>query len=477
MNANTEIVITRTVGNATSIVAELDNIEEITVNTLNTTANNGNGANAPDGGISVGDTIQVIGNFTSTSLNYSTIHINGGDGNDTVDISRLSSDHRIVFHGGAGTNHVVGNVRPQDVVDNSATAAPAMDPAGSGPVVPPVTHTDSHRPDEDGGHEHHHHLEHNHTADPVGGPVATPPPSVGEVAPIVGSASGEVLLGTAKAETLLGLGGDDQIFGAGSDDVIEGGAGNDHLDGGAANDVIFGGADDDTIFGGAGNDLIKAGSGDDWAFGGAGNDLLQGDAGSDTLVGGAGDDLFVVTLNDGNDSYFGDAFTGGVGHDTLDLSAITANISANLGTGVGGFGSVASSLSGNDALFSIENIVTGSGNDTIRAGNAVNVMDGGAGHDIFRFGSTVAADGDTIVGFEPGDRIDLSEIDANGGVAGDQGFTLVAGSGAMHLVIDHESHADGDCTVVSGFTANGADAAFHLNIAGNHNLIQSDFNL
>ena len=43
--ANTEIVITRTVGLTTTIIAELDNIEEITVNTLNTTANNGNNPN------------------------------------------------------------------------------------------------------------------------------------------------------------------------------------------------------------------------------------------------------------------------------------------------------------------------------------------------------------------------------------------------------------------------------------------------
>ena len=41
-NADTEIVITRTVGLNTTVIAELDNIEEITVNALNTTANNGN---------------------------------------------------------------------------------------------------------------------------------------------------------------------------------------------------------------------------------------------------------------------------------------------------------------------------------------------------------------------------------------------------------------------------------------------------
>ena len=89
--ANTEIVITRTVGLTTTIIAELDNIEEITVNTLNTTANNGNNPNTPDGGTSDGDTIQVIGNFNApfTSLNFNTITIDGNAGDDTVDISAL----------------------------------------------------------------------------------------------------------------------------------------------------------------------------------------------------------------------------------------------------------------------------------------------------------------------------------------------------------------------------------------------------
>ena len=56
--ANTEIVITRTAGTVTTVVAELDNIEEISVNTLNVTANDGGGLNT---GANSGDTIQVFG--------------------------------------------------------------------------------------------------------------------------------------------------------------------------------------------------------------------------------------------------------------------------------------------------------------------------------------------------------------------------------------------------------------------------------
>jgi Calx-beta domain/RTX calcium-binding nonapeptide repeat (4 copies) len=120
LNANTEIVITRNGTNNASIVAELDNIEEITVNTLNTTANDGNGV--VNSGLNGGDTISVFGDFTQTSLNYSTITINGGTGNDTVDISALTSAHRIVFTTSGGTDTVVGALRPQDVVNGSLSS-------------------------------------------------------------------------------------------------------------------------------------------------------------------------------------------------------------------------------------------------------------------------------------------------------------------------------------------------------------------
>ncbi|HZH50954.1 MAG TPA: peroxidase family protein, partial [Microvirga sp.] len=112
--ATTEIVITRTVGGVESVVAELDNIEEITVNTLNVTANDGGGLNQ---GPSGGDTIQVVGNFTSTSLNFSTITIDGNEGDDTVDISGLESAHRIVFRSNGGNDVIVGSMRAQDVIE------------------------------------------------------------------------------------------------------------------------------------------------------------------------------------------------------------------------------------------------------------------------------------------------------------------------------------------------------------------------
>jgi Ca2+-binding RTX toxin-like protein len=170
------------------------------------------------------------------------------------------------------------------------------------------------------------------------------------------------------------------------------------------------------------------------------------------VYGGDGDDVFLSSVGDGNDRYYGDA-----GSDTLDLASITAAITARLGA----TGSTSSSQTGSDKLYSVENIVTGSGNDSITAGAGANVMDGGAGNDTFRFLSAADANGDTILGFQPGDRLDLSAIDANAGVRGNQAFQLVSGSsfnGPSKLIVTHEERDDGDYTVVAGNTSGAARA-------------------
>ena len=61
------------------------------------------------------------------------------------------------------------------------------------------------------------------------------------------------------------------------------------------NDVIFGSSRKDEIFGGAGSDRIKGGDGDDEIHGGKGNDIIYGGAGNDRIFG-----------EDGVDVIFGD---------------------------------------------------------------------------------------------------------------------------------------------------------------------------
>ncbi len=111
---STEIVITRPTILGNTIVAELDNIEEIVINGSTRTTG---GGTTPQPGVTGGDTIQVFGDFTTTSLLLSTITIEGTEGIDTVDISTLTSAHRIVFRSNGGNDVIVGQLRPQDVIE------------------------------------------------------------------------------------------------------------------------------------------------------------------------------------------------------------------------------------------------------------------------------------------------------------------------------------------------------------------------
>src|SRR3546814_12114808 len=86
----------------------------MSVNALNVSSPGG----VPPGGSGAngGDTIHVIGDFNPTSLNFNTITVNGGRGADTVEISGLNSDHRLVFNTGGGADRFIGDSRTQDIV-------------------------------------------------------------------------------------------------------------------------------------------------------------------------------------------------------------------------------------------------------------------------------------------------------------------------------------------------------------------------
>lgn len=445
--AGTEIVIVRN----GVVMAELDNIEEVVID--------GQGG---------GDSFQIAGDFSGTSLAMSTILVMGSEDDDVLDISALSSAHRVVFKTKGGHDTVVGALREQDVVelaDGSTLAEMSEGLEGFGEQrvgddensVSFEMPSETQQPGEsdsgddtdmgDNAEEEDETVDESEVeADEEDDDISIP------VAAMAGSEGADALVGTANGETIMGLGGRDVVFGHDGDDDILGGDGAD---------MLYGDDGDDRILGEDGNDFINAGAGDD------------------TVFGGDGDDLFVAEAGDGDDTYYGDDMVGGSGNDTLDMSAIMSAITADLGTGFMGRGSVSSVATGHDGLWGVENIVTGSGNDTITANHAVNVMDGGAGNDTFRFLSAADADGDTLMGFQPGDRIDLSGIDANGCAAGNQSFTLVteAFTGAGQLMFSHQTHDGKDYTVVQGNTTGDDEADFSINIKGRHELGVSDFNL
>ncbi|WP_138933513.1 peroxidase family protein [Roseovarius arcticus] len=455
--AMTEIVITRN----GAIIAELDNVEEIIVN--------GADATPPADGTLGGDTIQVFGDFSTTSLNLNTITINGTTGDDVVDISSLSSAHRIVFRGEGGNDTIVGTLRPQDLIDLPGTGDPTTTTGENGMVtvsrggasvtfdgsagMPGLDEGDLEDQNgaDEGSQDDAEAEGETSGADDAGtdGDVGTTPPAASS-GQVLGTAAGEALFGTDSADNILALGGRDMIFAGDGDDNVLAGSGGDMLFGDGGNDRLFGQGGDDFIDGGIGNDFV---------------------------VGGDGDDTFVATSGDGDDVYYGDDVSGGTGTDTLDMSRVIEDITVDLGSGPDGRGQASSAETGTDVLWSIENFIGGAGDDVITAGQARNMLDGGAGNDVYRFLSAQDADGDTIGSFQPGDKIDLSQIDANGSGAGNGNFSLVsdAFTGSGQLLVTHETGEDGEMTIIQGSVDGDASPDFSISIRGRHELTQDDF--
>ncbi len=458
LNANTEIVITRQAGNAVlatdfsglAVLAELDNIEEIQVNTLAVTANNTNGG--LDGGANGGDAIQILGTFgtttnATTSLNFSTITINGG-ADDKVDITGLTSDHRIVFNGATNPNQIIGDLRPQDVVNygnagsggtdtsGSGTGTGGTDTSGSGAGETEVHHT--HSDDGMGPGQH--------GTPPSGGTGGTPPASTAPVAPV-----DQTLQGDANANILAGGDGNNTIAGLAGEDMISSGNGNNN---------VIAGEGGDTIVLGNGNNHVDAGLGADSVFLGNGTNWVSAGAGDDTVFGGTGNTTFVDSGNDGNDTYHG-----GGASDTLDMSAISARIEANLGTGYAGWAKVGTET---NHLYGIENIATGSGDDTITASNAhntIDVGDHGAGHDTVIFRTAASADGDNILNFQTGDKIDLHNM--MGGT-----INLVSTAASAHdIAVQFDATTHGD-SIVTGIDEGGNHFSFDVK---GHHVVGTDF--
>lgn len=278
----------------------------------------------------------------------------------------------------------------------------------------------------------------------------------------------DVIVGGYGRDIAFGGTGNDRLVGEQGSDLLDGGDGDDDLDGGDDDDTLIGSGGADRIAGGAGNDLVRANSndGDDAIDGGdgndtydttatsapmsvdleagtahssdtghdtltsiesvttgagadhvtgssgsntietnAGNDTVIAGEGADTVATGAGDDKVVATAGDGDDHY-----DGGDGSDAYDQSVITDDVVVDLAAGVAAGASI-----GNDTIVAIENVTSGSGDDTITGDDHANVIAAGAGHDIVDAGdgddtivATVDDGDDTYTGGDGIDTYDLS---------------------------------------------------------------------
>lgn len=208
----------------------------------------------------------------------------------------------------------------------------------------------------------------------------------------------------------------------------------DYIDVGIFSDddyLIEAGRGNDTVMTSSGNDTVRGGDGNDTIDGGAGNNALYGDAGNDTITASSGSNrLYGGTGND--------KLTDGTDDDRMD---------------------------------------GGAGNDVILSSFGYDTMTGGEGFDTFMFDrySQYCAKA-TIVDFHRArDLIDLSRIDADTEVSGNQAFVFDAtGSGDVGTV---RAEFVGNTTVVT--TVAGIHGSYiddmQIILNGRHNLTAADF--
>jgi Ca2+-binding RTX toxin-like protein len=247
-------------------------------------------------------------------------------------------------------------------------------------------------------------------------------------------------------DELNGAGGDDFLHGGRDADIMRGKAGDDTYIVDDTGDTVIELADEgqDTLQAGFGyilpehvENLVQTGTADANAWGNAednmltgnaGNNRLNGLAGADTMIGGLGDDTYIV--DDPGDTVVelaGEGFDIVQSSGSVYLSAHVERLELMGKANANGVGTDSVNyLTGNDG----NNILTGKG--------GLDALEGGGGADTFRYlalsDSNAVTGMDRIVDFDfaEGDRVNVSAIDANAGLAGNQAFdTLIAADAAF----------------------------------------------
>jgi Ca2+-binding RTX toxin-like protein len=273
---------------------------------------------------------------------------------------------------------------------------------------------------------------------------------------IVGGSGADRLFGNSLENNLTGGAGNDQLIGAGGSDLLLGGANNDRYDffpttvleadqvtenanegidtvnfAFLTTDVVVNLASTsiqpvhtnrtlklnsatvlENIVGGSGADRLFGNSLDNNLTAGAGNDQLIGAGGNDVLLGGADNDTFVfVPATVAEADTVSENLNQGT--DTLSLAFLTTNVIVNLGSTSVQTVHTNRTLKLNSAVV-FENIIGGSGADTL-FGNTLNntltgnagddkllgssgndILLGGANNDIYMFVPSNAAEADTV---------------------------------------------------------------------------------
>jgi Ca2+-binding RTX toxin-like protein len=415
----------------------------------------------------------VVNNNLLTGGGY-TIYVTGLDGHGTTNV-QVTNNHIGGGQWGETYFAAANPVFTGNVSDGNTLAAQlgSQDTSGSTPTPPPVTTP----------------------------PIVTAP----STAPTEGA---DALTGTSANNAFNGKGGNDTINGMAGNDTINGGAGYDVLTGGAGNDTFaFSSAAEIGTSAGARDIITDFTQGQDKIDLSAidANSKLTGDQDFTFIAGNnasftqtAGELAWHTDTATGRTIVQGDINGDGVHDFEIELKGLV-NLKASDFIGAGATSSTPTppdtgsttpppvttppatgsaqllGTSGIDRLTgdARDNYIDGkagsdvlkgeAGNDTIYGGAGRDVMTGGTGNDTFLFKAvsdmgTTAASRDVITDFVKGqDKIDLSAIDANSRLTGDQAFSFLAG--------DNQA-----------FTHKVGEVAWHIDAANNQTVIQGDMN-
>ncbi|MGB0694185.1 MAG: hypothetical protein ACPGOY_00955 [Rhodospirillaceae bacterium] len=441
--AGAETIIT---GSGDDEINSGDGSDTITTNEGNDTVNAGGGADVIVGGVGAGDDTY-----------------NGGDGIDQVTYTSATNGVNVDLAAGTAQDATAVNFIGSDTLSGieNIQGSPGNDTLNGDAFANELL--------GEGGDDT---IQGRGGDDTLNGGDGTDTVSYAEdssgvtVSLLAGTASGAAV-GTdslTNFENITGGSGADTLIGNGGNNVLDGGDGTDtasytndsagvsvSLSAGTATGTGIGSdtlSNIENVTGGSGNDTITGNSGNNALDGGDGTDtisfasetagitvsLTTGSAtgtgiGTDTLanfeniIGGSGDDTF--TGNAANNS-----LDGGGGSDTVSYAGDTSGLTASLADGTASGTGI-----GSDTLTSIENLIGGSGADTLTGNNSANVLDGGAGDDLLIYtdasDTLTGGNGTDTVQIGNGQSVDLTGAWTPNGSSGLERIDLGAGSNTL----------------------------------------------
>lgn len=228
--------------------------------------------------------------------------------------------------------------------------------------------------------------------------------------------------------------------------------------------------------------------------GNGGNDKIVGNAIGAKMLGGAGNDSYDVkgagdfVQEDGGNgldwvnSWIDFVLPDNVENLSLKTAGLhgTGNLLDNRIEGTDGIDQLYG-LAGNDVLLGgagNDILDGGDGNDTLNGGAGIDNLWGGAGIDYFAFGNDAVRQNspDEVMDFARGiDKLDLSAIDANTVVSGDQAFRMIGTKNFSRKAGELQVKAYGDGVLVSGDINGDGLADFNVWVHGVSKLASSDF--